>query len=78
MLGFWSWAANFTWSMRRGGFGVRARSRAQAQDGHDLLETGGPELGRPVFGAEEAGLDLFQQDELAEFLFPGHVLGRRE
>ena len=56
MLGFWSWAANFTWSMRSfTRLRVGGQRRGQAQHGDDLLEAGGAELGRAVLCAQPGG-----------------------
>ena len=77
MFGFWSWAATFTWSMRLRATSAFAESAGlQPQQGHDLLEAGGPELGGAIVGAEERSLDLLQQDELPELFFSGHGLGQ--
>jgi hypothetical protein len=72
-VGILELGANFTWSIRL--FTVSAfaeRFGPHAQDGDDLLEAGGAELGGAILRAETGGLDLFEEHELPELLFLGH------
>jgi hypothetical protein len=55
--------------------GVRGQGGGEAEDGDDLLQPGGTELGRAVLRPQPGGVDLLQEDELAELLLLDH--GRR-
>jgi hypothetical protein len=54
------------------GVGMTGQRGLEPQEGDDLLEAGGRELGGAMLRAEATGLDLFEKHELTELLFPGH------
>src|SRR5262245_43258296 len=54
------------------GIGLRRQVLTQLEDGDDLIETRGTQLGRSVFVAQTRGVDLLEKDELAELFSLGH------